>query len=56
MGFSIGLILRDHTTNDINKKVSMSLANYYEFIDEEVEESMKDEYPEVSKLIHLNKN
>ncbi len=50
-GFITGLSVRDSMGLNISKKISMSLADYYEKIDEEVDESIKKDYPEVDKLL-----
>ena len=51
LGFGIGLIFRDNQTLNINKKISMSLADYYLEIGEEVDEDVSKEFPEVERLL-----
>ena len=51
MGFSMGMIIRDHNTIDINKKLSVSLAEYYSYLEEEPNEKLKAEFPNLSKLL-----
>ena len=51
MGFSAGLLFRDYYTFDINKKITIILADYYESIDEKPDKMISREYPEVIKLL-----
>lgn len=51
MGFSLGIIVRDYHTVNINKKLSMSLAEYYQNIEEEPSENINRHFPEVKKLL-----
>jgi hypothetical protein len=51
LGFITGLSIRDSLGLNISKKISMSLADYYEKIDEDVDESIRKDYPEVEKLL-----
>jgi len=51
MGFSAGLVYRDYYSFDINKKISVSLAEYYEFIGEKPDTNTLKEYPELNKLM-----
>ena len=51
LGFGIGLIFRDNQTLNINKKISMSLADYYSEIGEDVDEEVSEEFPEVERLL-----
>ena len=50
-GFSLGLVSRDNIMLDINKKISMSLADYYEQTNTKPEERIYREFPEVIKLL-----
>lgn len=51
LGFGVGLIFRDNQTVNINKKLSMSLADYYTDIGEYVDEDVSKEFPEVERLL-----
>ncbi len=51
MGFSAGLIYRDIITLDVNKKVTMSLADYYLLLDEKPSKDLAREFPDLNRLI-----
>ena len=51
MGFSAGLLFRDYYMFDINKKITMILADYYESTDEKPDKIIRREYPDVFKLL-----
>jgi hypothetical protein len=51
LGFSAGLIYRDYTTIDINKKITMSLADYYLLLGEKPDKRVNREFPEVNRLL-----
>jgi hypothetical protein len=53
LGFSAGLIYRDLVTLDVNKKVTMSLADYYLLTDERPAENsvISREFPDLNRLI-----
>jgi hypothetical protein len=51
MGFSAGLVYRDYYSFDISKKISVSLAEYYEFIEDKPDSKTLKEYPELNKLM-----
>ena len=56
-GFTMGLCFRDNQTINVNKKISMSLADYYAEIHEDVSAEINNEFPEVEKLLKkLEKN
>jgi hypothetical protein len=51
LGFGMGLSFRDNQTINVNKKISMSLADYYLETGEEVKDEISREFPEVERLI-----
>ncbi len=51
LGFSAGLIYRDNSLVDINKKISMSIADYYILIGEKPDKRLFREFPEVNRLL-----
>jgi hypothetical protein len=55
-GFSLGLLVRDYFMLNADKKLAMSLADYYEYIDEEPELEINKYFPEVQRLLkRINK-
>ncbi len=55
LGFISGICFRDSISLNISKKISMSLADYYEKIDEEVDTAIKTEFIDVENLIKKSK-
>jgi hypothetical protein len=51
LGFSAGLVYRDNTLLSVNKKISMSLADYYQIIGEKPNLEVSREFPEVNRLL-----
>jgi hypothetical protein len=51
LGFGTGLCLRDNQITSVNKKISMSLADYYLETGENVNDLITKEFPDVEKLI-----
>ena len=51
LGFSAGIIYREYTTIDINKKITMSLADYYLVLGEKPDKSVSREFPEVNRIL-----
>ena len=51
LGFGTGLCLRDNQIMSVNKKISMSLADYYLETGENVNDQITKEFPDVEKLI-----
>ena len=51
LGFITGLSVRDSLGLNLKKKISMTMADYYEKIDEEVDENIKKDFPDVEKLL-----
>ncbi len=51
LGTSMGFIYRDMITINVDKKLSMSLADYYKDINDEVDGSVKKQLPEVESLL-----
>jgi hypothetical protein len=55
LGFITGVSARDSFTLNLSKKISMSLAEYYEAIDENVDPEISKSFPEVERLLNKNK-
>jgi hypothetical protein len=51
MGFSAGLIYRDKITLNVEKKISMSLADYYLEIEDRPNKEIKQEFPSLERLM-----
>jgi hypothetical protein len=56
LGFVTGLSIRDSMGLNLSKKISMSLADYYEKIDDDIDDNIKKDYPEVEKLLNKVKS
>ena len=55
-GFLLGLLARDYFMLNADKKIAMSLADYYEYIDQEPEVEINKHFPEVQRLLkRINK-
>jgi hypothetical protein len=51
LGFVTGLCVRDTTTLRLSRKISMSLVDYYEKIDEPVDPAISTSFPDVPRLL-----
>jgi hypothetical protein len=51
LGFITGLSVRDSATLNLSKKISMSLADYYDNIDEPVNEVIAESFKEMERLL-----
>lgn len=51
LGFGTGLCFRDNQLLSVNKKISMSLADYYLETGDNVSDQIRKEFPDVEKLI-----
>jgi hypothetical protein len=51
MGFSAGLIYRDIVTLNVEKKITMSLADYYQEVEDNPTKEIKEEFASLEKLI-----
>ena len=50
LGFITGLSFRDSMTLSISKKITMSLVDYYEVVDEEMDKNIVQNFPDLQKL------
>jgi len=51
IGFGTGLCIRDYQILSVNKKISMSLADYYLETGDNLNDQIRKEFPDVEKLI-----
>jgi hypothetical protein len=55
LGFITGISCRDSMTLRLGRKISMSLADYYEKVDEEVDKHIKINFPEIERCLEKHK-